>query len=187
MSGSPKVNSLLLVCTSGPDAGKRIAVTATAVSLGRSADCEVASDDAEVADRHLKLELKDGTIYFATVAGGAAFVDGRRLEMGTVEGHQQLRVGRSLWQLESAAKAGDASSSLLGNIGGKISEMAGVEKIEGFNGSEMFSQVFRKRTDEDMESYFAVGTHTTTPALADVDVGWPQPWLFVKIFGLSNT
>ena len=183
MSEASTVNSLLLVCVSGPDTGKRIAVTFKTVSLGRASVCELASDDAEVSGRHLTLELKDGKIFFAAT-GGAVFLDGQQMEQGTVAAKQQLRVGRSLWQLETAGGANDFSS-LLGNLGDKISEVAGVEKIEGFSLGAMLSEVWRKRTDEEMESYFAVGTPMTTPRLADVDAGWPKPWLFVKIFGLA--
>lgn len=74
---------------------------------------------------------------------------------------------------------------MLGELGDKISEVAGVEKIEGFSAAAMFSEVFRKRTDEEMETYFAVGTPATTPKLAEVDPSWPRPWLFVKVFGLA--
>jgi RsiW-degrading membrane proteinase PrsW (M82 family) len=184
MSEPSNVNSLLLVCVAGPDAGKRIAVTSKAASVGRSSACEIASDDTGVSERHLTLELKGGKIFFAVGGGCAAFVDGQRLEQGTIEPRQQLRVGRSLWQLETATGSND-SSSFLENLGGKISDLAGVEKIEGFSLAGMFSEVWRKRTDEEMESYFAVGTPTTTPPLAEVDAGWPKPWLFVKIFGLA--
>ena len=184
MSESANVNSLLLVCVAGPDAGKRIAVTAKTASVGRSGACEIASDDLEVSERHLTLELKGGKIFFAAAAGCAVFVDGQRLEQGTIEARQQLRVGRSLWQFETAAGSSDISS-FLGNLGDKISEVAGVEKIEGFSLAAMFSEIWRKRTDEDMENYFAVGTPTTTPPLAEVDASWPKPWLFVKIFGLA--
>jgi RsiW-degrading membrane proteinase PrsW (M82 family) len=184
MSESSNVNSLLLVCMAGPDAGKRIAVTSKTASVGRSGACEIASDDTEVSGRHLTLELKNGKIFFASAKGCALFVDGQRLDQGTIEPRQQLRVGRSLWQVETAAGSNDVSS-LLGSLGSKISEVAGVEKIEGFNFASMFSEIWRKRTDEEMESYFAVGTPTTTPPLAEVDAGWPKPWLFVKIFGLA--
>ena len=178
------MNSLLLVCVAGPDAGKRLAVTARTVLLGRSSEGELASDDAEVSGRHLTLELKDGKIFFAAAGEAAVFVDGQRLKQGTLAARQQLRVGRSLWQLETAGGAGDFSS-FLGNLGDKISAAAGVEKIEGFSAAAMFSEIWRKRTDEEMEDYFAVGTETTTPRLADVDTGWPKPWLFLKIFGLA--
>ncbi len=184
MSEVANVNSLLLICIAGPDAGKRIAVTAKAAALGRASASELASDDPDVAERHLLLELKNGKISFTAVGGGAAFVDGQKLEQGTIEDRQQLRVGRSLWQLEAAGGANDLSA-FLGNLGNKISAVAGVEKIEGFSFGAMFSEVWRKRTDEEMESYFAVGTPTTTPRVADVDASWPRPWLFVKIFGLA--
>ena len=173
-----------MICTAGPDAGKRIAVTAKTVSLGRASLCELASDDPEVSERHLTLELKDGKISFATAGGGAVFVDGQRLEQGTLAARQQLRVGRSLWQLDASGGAKDFSA-LLGNLGNKISEAAGVEKIEEFSVASMFSEIWRKRTDEEMENYFAVGTATTTPRWQDVDTSWPKPWLFVKIFGLA--
>jgi RsiW-degrading membrane proteinase PrsW (M82 family) len=183
MSEAVTQNSLLLICIAGPDNGKRIAVAAKATLLGRSSACEVASDDPDVADRHLSLELKSGKIFFAALHGGAVFLDGQRTQHGTLEAQQQLRAGRSIWQLGSAP-ANDLSS-FLGNIGQRISDVAGVEKIEGFDLSTMFSEVWRKRTDEEMEDYFAVGADTTTPQLKDVDTSWPRPWLFVKIFVLA--
>ncbi|MGA3268401.1 MAG: PrsW family glutamic-type intramembrane protease [Verrucomicrobiota bacterium] len=173
----------LLVCVAGPDAGKRIAVAGQTAWLGRSSGCELASDDPEVGVRHVSLELKDGKIFFTATSGNPVFLDGQKLEQGTMAGRQQLRAGRSLWQLEAAASAGGVSS-FLGNLGDKISEVAGAEKIEGFSLAAMFSEVWRKRTDEEMEDYFAAGTATTTPRLTEVDTGWPKPWLFVKIFTL---
>ena len=184
MSESSGGNSLLLICTAGPDAGKRIAVAVRIVTLGRASACELASDDPDVSDRHLTLELKDGKIWFARAGDGAVFVDGQRVEQGVLAVRQQLRVGRSLWQWEAADGANDFSS-FLGNLGDKISEAAGVEKIEGFSAAAMFSEIWRKRTDEEMEGYFAVGTATTTPRWQEVDTSWPKPWLFLKIFGLA--
>jgi RsiW-degrading membrane proteinase PrsW (M82 family) len=49
----------------------------------------------------------------------------------------------------------------------------------------MFSEVFRKRTDDEMEKYFAVGTPTTTPKLEEVDARWPRPWLFIQVFTVA--
>jgi len=49
----------------------------------------------------------------------------------------------------------------------------------------MFSEALRRRTDEEMEQYFAVGTPSTTPALAEVNTNWPKPWLFLKTFTLA--
>lgn len=184
MSEVSTQDSQLLVCVAGPDAGKRIAITSKPVSLGRASACEVASDDPEVAERHVNLELKAGKIFFAVTGGNAVFVDGQKMEQGTMGARQQLRAGRSLWQLEASGAGGDISQ-FFSSLGDKISEMAGAEKIEGFSLPTMFSEVWRKRTDEEMEDYFAAGTATTTPRLADVGTGWPKPWLFVKVFGLA--
>ena len=184
MSEAATAKSRLLICVSGPDAGKRVAVTGRAAALGRASSCELASDDPEVAERHLNLELRDGRVFFAALRGSAALLDGQPVGRGTLEAGQQLRVGRSIWQLEGARGTAELSA-FLGNLGDKISDVAGVEKIEGFSLSGMFSDVWRRRTDEEMESYFAVGTPTTTPRLADVDASWPRPWLFVKVFGFA--
>ena len=185
MSEPTSFPSIVLVCISGPDAGKRVAVKNQSVTIGKSTACEVASDDADVLERHVALQLRDGKVVFHVAADGAAFVDGERRDQGELKPREQLRIGRSLWQIQAAGGAGDIGS-FFGNLGDKISEVAGTEKIEGFNAAEMFSEVFRKRTDEEMEHYFAVGTPTTTPKLADVNPSWPRPWLFVKVFGLAT-
>ena len=51
----------------------------------------------------------------------------------------------------------------------------------------MFSDVFKKRTDEEQEEYFNVGTRTTTPPLEAIEAGgWPKPWAFVRFLILSS-
>ncbi len=182
MSGSDI--SPILVCIGGPDLGKRLALAERAATIGRSASCEVASDDPDVSERHATIFLRNNQPAFSTTENAAVFVDGQRVTEGSILPRQQLRIGRSLWQLSDVAGAKDFSS-FLGSIGDRISEVAGVEKIEGFSPTSMFSEVFRKRTDEEMEHYFAAGTPLTTPPLSEVDTNWPKPWLFLKIFILA--
>jgi RsiW-degrading membrane proteinase PrsW (M82 family) len=67
----------------------------------------------------------------------------------------------------------------------KISSTAGVEKLEGFSLRDMFSDVFSKHSDEEIERYFTVGTPETTPSLQEVDTRWPRPWLFFRAFVIS--
>ena len=173
----------MLVCMGGPDQGKRMAVSGQPAAIGRASACQVASDDPEVAERHVSLRLEDGKPVFKVTEGCAAFVDGRRVSEGRLEPGQQLRLGRSLWQMDAAG--GAELSSFLSSLGGRISDAAGLEKIEGFSPGAMFSEIWRKRTDEEMEQYFAVGTPATTPSLAEVDTNWPKPWLFLKTFILA--
>jgi protease PrsW len=65
----------------------------------------------------------------------------------------------------------------------RITNAAGVEQLEGFRLGEMFSEVFKKHTDDEVEAYFTVGTAATIPDITQVDTTWPRPWVFFRIFG----
>ena len=64
----------------------------------------------------------------------------------------------------------------------RISTAAGVENLDGFSFREMFSEVFKKHTEDEVERYFAVGGPDTTPSISEVDTAWPKPWVFFRIF-----
>ncbi|MBQ6615894.1 MAG: PrsW family intramembrane metalloprotease [Thermoguttaceae bacterium] len=72
------------------------------------------------------------------------------------------------------------------SIFGKLKESTGVGQMEGFSFSDMFSEMFKKHTDEEMENYFGVGFPATTPPLSQVSASWPKPWFFMRLilFGL---
>jgi protease PrsW len=70
--------------------------------------------------------------------------------------------------------------NFLDEIGDRLSQMAGTEKLEGFNLHEMFSETFTRRSSAEMEEYFIVGTERTTPKITEVQSGWPKPWLFMR-------
>jgi hypothetical protein len=171
-------DSILLVCIGGPDTGKRIAVSARPATVGRASTCEVASDDPEVAPEHLVLRLDAGKVNFSASTDCVAFVDSQPAVTGSLSPGQQLRIGRSLWQIQNPSNSSGDLYSLLGGIRDRISEVAGGEKIENFNLAEMFSEIWRRRSDEDMENYFAVGTPSNTPKLNEVETTWPKPWFF---------
>ena len=71
-------------------------------------------------------------------------------------------------------------NNLIGNVVKKTHEFAGLEKLEGFSLQEMFSEIFRKRSDKEVEEYFTVGIESTTPKIEDVVTSWPKPWVFFK-------
>jgi RsiW-degrading membrane proteinase PrsW (M82 family) len=185
MARSAESTTILLVCIGGPDAGKRIAISEHAATIGRATACELASDDPDVAQQHLTFQFEAGKLNFSACAESVAFVDGQRVTKGILEPAQQLRIGRSIWQIQSVSNATGNLYSFLGGIGDRISEVAGVEKIEGFKLSDMFSEIWRSRSDEEMENYFAVGTPCNTPKLPEVDTSWPKPWFFFKTFILA--
>jgi len=186
MTPDGKQKTVLLHCVAGPDAGKRILVSEQRGTMGRASTNDIACDDPEVAPQHLILVLEGDKLTFDTAPDCATFLDGQRIAKGIITPGQQLRIGRSIWQLQgnSTAATGDFYS-FLGGLGDRISEVAGAEKIEGFKIFEMFSEIWRRRSDEDMENYFAVGTPCNTPKLEEVNPSWPKPWFFFKTFILA--
>ena len=70
---------------------------------------------------------------------------------------------------------------LIDSLKGRIDRLASTEKLEGFSLSEMFSEVFKRRTQEETEQYFLVGTSHTTPPIQDCPTGWPKPWFFMRM------
>lgn len=70
----------------------------------------------------------------------------------------------------------------MSGIVGQISSVAGVERLENASPKEMFSEVFKKRTPDELEAYFSVGTAGTTPSLDQINTRWPHPWAFLKTF-----
>jgi protease PrsW len=62
----------------------------------------------------------------------------------------------------------------------RIRKLVGTEALEGFSLREMFSEVFQKRTSDQMDDYFVVGTYRTTPPILEAECGWPKPWLFFR-------
>jgi len=173
---------VFFLCISGPDQGKRIALHDGEVVIGRASLCDVLSDDPDVAERHVTLVLKEGRLACCSVEG-ALFLDGHRVTDTPVMPKQQLRIGRSLWQLMVQDSPG--TSRWIGDLSDRISSVAGVEKLQGFDARDMFSEVLRPRTDDEIEEYFTVGTPSTTPPLEAVSTDWPKPWLFFKTFTLS--
>ena len=70
--------------------------------------------------------------------------------------------------------------NVIGNMAGKITNVAGVGEIKGFSLQAMFSEVFKKHSEDEVEEYFTVGTASTTPDIKDVDTNWPKPWVFFR-------
>jgi RsiW-degrading membrane proteinase PrsW (M82 family) len=66
------------------------------------------------------------------------------------------------------------------NVSNRITQVAGVDQLEGFSIKELFSQVFKKHSEDEIEEYFTVGTARTTPAIQEVDTTWPKPWMFFR-------
>jgi protease PrsW len=73
------------------------------------------------------------------------------------------------------------SAGVLRSIGDSLSSLASTEKLEGFSLKTLFSEVFKKRSRDELDEYFVVGTSRTTPPLAEVPTVWPRPWFFLRV------
>ena len=83
--------------------------------------------------------------------------------------------------VEESGKSNDVQR-IASRLSGHLTDLAGVEKLDGFSLKDLFSEVFRKRSREELEEYFTVGTSSTTPPISEVDTRWPKPWVFFKMF-----
>ena len=64
----------------------------------------------------------------------------------------------------------------------KVNELAGGEGAVELKFRDLFSGVFAKHTNEDVEDLFICGTSKTTPSQDRISTEWPKPWLFARIF-----
>jgi protease PrsW len=170
-----------LVCVAGPDHGKRVGLARAPLLAGRSPDSNLLCDDPDVADRFATLQFDGHNVHIDALGDVAPFVDGHPVGHGTMKPGQQLRLGRSTWQFETRATA-PSVREFVNRLGDQLSSVAGIEKPKEWKAGEMFSDVTKTHSDEDIETYLAVGTRATTPPLADVDAHWPKPWMFVRVF-----
>lgn len=177
-------SGLFLSCFAGPDQGKRIPLRADFLMFGHTADCNLLSDDPDVGERHATLELDDGALHLHALGGATLFVDGRPTADAVIGPGQQVRIGRSTWRVEGASTA-EGLVAFVDRLGNRISNAAGVEQVHGVNAREMFSDVARRHTADDVETYFSVGSPSTTPPLSAVSADWPKPWAFARVFTLA--
>jgi RsiW-degrading membrane proteinase PrsW (M82 family) len=100
------------------------------------------------------------------------------------EGTDNWHLLSSISQFSNLRKTAEGES-LISGFAGKVSQASGLEKLEGFSLSALFSEVFAKHSPEDIEERFIVGTTDTTPIIQDVSASWPTPWAFVRLLVFS--
>ncbi len=176
--------SPVMTCVSGPDTGRQFAIKGGATTLGTGAGCHVESADPVLTGMQVTFTLADGRVTFEATDADVVEVDGVAQTIGAVRPGQQVRIGTSIWQLadEDAARQ---FAGFLGRVGGHIGAAAGLGRVEGFSVREMFSEVFKRHPDEEVDAYFSIGSPATTPSLADLGTAWPRPWVLARGATLS--
>ncbi len=181
----PSASTWFLTCIAGPDQGKRAALGAESLTVGRTAECNILSDDPDVPAQFAMLTLRTGRLYVHALSSSQQpFVDGHPVADAGMSPGQQIRFGRSLWLLQGPVGAGGVFDFVRG-LGEHVSAAAGIEQPGEWNAREMFSDVAKRHSDEEVEAYFTVGTASTTPALTAIDAQWPHPWIFARVFAVT--
>jgi RsiW-degrading membrane proteinase PrsW (M82 family) len=91
------------------------------------------------------------------------------------------RCGTSIADSPRPKLTGLASyGSSIQNASDRITSQLGLEKIEGFSITSLFSEVFSKHSPDDVERQLSVGSPDTTPEL-NASMGiMPNPWIFFR-------
>jgi RsiW-degrading membrane proteinase PrsW (M82 family) len=94
---------------------------------------------------------------------------------------KELIVVQATTSTGAAAAPAVARQQIFESVTARLRMLASTEKLEGFSLKEMFSEVFRKRSQEQIDEYFITGTTRTTPSIDEVETGWPKPWFFMRV------
>ena len=176
--------SFFLVCIAGPDRGKRVRVDAAAILVGSTPDCNVLTDDPDVSGPFVRVQLNGSRVRVEALATSLPFVAEHAVPHPDLLAWQQVRLGRSLWEVNATVGASSVFD-FVHRMGDHLSNAAGIEKPAEWNAREMFTEVAKRHEDEEIESYFTVGTTFTTPTLGEIDASWPRPWVFLRVCALS--
>jgi RsiW-degrading membrane proteinase PrsW (M82 family) len=63
-----------------------------------------------------------------------------------------------------------------------INTMAGESGKAEIHLKELYSDVFKRHTQEEKDELFVCGTSKTTPKESEMVAEWPRPWLYSRIF-----
>ncbi len=171
-------------CIRGPDHGLIADLGGSEIRFGTGLGCGLASRDPSVASEHVALRITEGRLcVIRRSPSGVVMLNGVPLGHSEwLRNGEHFQMGSSLWEFESFTFE---TSTQTGGLADTISSIVGVHSIGGFNFSETFAHVFKAHSDEETELNLASGTTATTPKIEQISPAFPQPWMFVRTFGLS--
>lgn len=188
---SPLNHQFALQCISGPDMGQSVILLPQArLIVGRSPQANIPLTDLLAASEHLLILFDGRRLHFRTIGPQVVELNGVPTTTGELEPGGNLRIGNSYWRLTNVMPMPDIEAD--GPFSGidfshsfnRLSSLTGVDALDSdFSLRTIFAKAGEKRSDEDIESAFTVGTRQTTPALGTIASNWPQPWLFLRFGG----
>jgi RsiW-degrading membrane proteinase PrsW (M82 family) len=175
-----QLSPYILFCIAGPDSGKSIALPINQqISLGKAPQNEVVLIDPYVADYHMVIGLAGNQLSFNTYEGNFVYIGTHLTPNGilSTEGPTDVQIGQSLWRFSRQAVPVNPVSQMR-----RLKDWLGLQHLDSdFKLSNIFSSVWERRSDEDIETAFTVGSIQTTPPVQTLSSTWPKPWLFARI------
>ena len=171
------IPAIQLRCIAGPDLDKMFIISSVEVMLGRLSG--IGQTDSALADQHLALCWQNNSLYYRMLGGQIRIDNAIPSPTGVLQLGQTFQMGSSMWQVNSQTAT---LGGLLDSLGKRLNSLASTEKLEGFSLTGMFSEVFKKRQQEEVDEYFICGTSKTTPPIEQAVTGWPKPWFFMRVF-----
>jgi RsiW-degrading membrane proteinase PrsW (M82 family) len=112
-------------------------------------------------------------------------VNGKKIT-NRVEIHSSdvIRLGDSIWRVNFPAKEPLSLDEKLFKPD-SLHRFTGLGKLENFKITEIFSEVFRRKSSQDMEDQLLTGTSRHRPDLMDFDIRWAKPWLFSRFLTVT--
>lgn len=89
--------------------------------------------------------------------------------------HEKLAPENVATQSDTAqegASTDDSQARALGGMADRITQFAGMERIEGFRLKAFFSVVLHLKSDDEVEARLSVGSLDNTPPVSAVSRGW---------------
>lgn len=176
---------LFFECIVGKDFSHRFAINMQPVMMAH-ASLHPGAPVGEIPEGagFVWVSTKEGRVQFdATNCKVPIFLNNQELQTGFINDHDLLRIGSSVWRVSdevSQAKIGK------GGLRGTFTGLIGLEELKDFKLGNIFSEVFKKHSSEEMEEQLITGTAGHTPFLNNVQIGWGKPWLFARLLGIST-
>jgi RsiW-degrading membrane proteinase PrsW (M82 family) len=195
MPEAAQPNRITLECIAGKDENRRILVDENPVRIAHeSLQPALAITDIAPAQGFIVARADGGVIVVdAHNCLLPVYINNREIMTAPLHEDDVLRIGTSLWRTRSGA-TGDKGGK--GGQGGQeakavqwqrygFTELIGLGGLKDFRLGDIFSEVFKRHTQEEMEEQLITGTSRHTPALEELSVGWGRPWLFARLLVIS--
>ena len=173
---------LTLECVAGRDQNRRIVVDERPVRIAHAAlQPTLAVSELAPGQGYIIARVEKGQLLLdAQNCLLPVYLNNQEMKAAYMHGEDVLRIGNSIWRIRPAGRGATAAE-----LGERFSNLIGLEALTDFKFSEVFSEVFKKHTQDEMEEQLITGTARHTPALSELAVGWAKPWLFARLLGWS--